>query len=149
MDILSRYCQRTEVWPESQRKKRIFFSNNLQVAPNFLLPLRRIFEPNENGRYLAKIKDVFYTMEDCKKAMKKYRGGLPVVYNTIRYPETLPSFLASENSVAQDFDREQIIKNEVQKRVVLLRNQICDLTEECIDLTMNKKTWKILPMRPT
>lgn len=118
-------------------KKRVFFSKNLAVVPNFLLPLRRIFDPNENGCYLAKIKDVFYTIVDCKEAMKKYRGGLPVVYNTIRYPETSPLFLASENSVAQEFDRQQIIKVEVEKQVVLLRNQLCDLTEECIDLTMN------------
>lgn len=125
-------------------KKRVFFSPNLATAPNFLLPLRKIFEANENGCYLAKIKDVFYTMDDCKKAMEKYRGGLPAVYNTMRYCETTPSFTIGEKSVRREMENQRDIKVEVAKQVsslrrsVIMRNEnsfVCDLTEDDIDLT--------------
>lgn len=118
-------------------KKRIFFSNNLKKTPNFLLPLRDIFEPSENACYLAKIKRTFYTMDEAKKFMKKQRGGLPTVYNNI-IPKTSPEFINGEAQIAEENDRLLNVKIEINEQIVQLRDSVIRVNEfvPVIDLTI-------------
>lgn len=89
-------------------------------------------------------------MEDCKNAIRKYRGGLPAVYNAVRYRETPQSFIDSESHLAEEMERrkniEAEIKFEVFKRMaslrksVIMRNEhcpVCDMTKATIDMTIS------------
>lgn len=122
-------------------KKRIFFSKNLKRTPNFLLPLRSSFEPNEDGCYLVKIKSTFYTMDGAQKCMGKLRGGLPAVYSEMRV-EKPPSFLNGEAQITEEVLRQNIvkteIKTEVDNRLVPLRKAIVALNDALppVDLTI-------------
>lgn len=112
-------------------KRRIFFSNDLNAVPNFLLPLRTEFAPNEDGCYLAKIKKTFWSFDVAKEHVKKIRGGLPAVYNEMRKEGSL-SFLNGEAQIAAEVSRqipEIKIKTEYSNEIALLRKTIAELNK--------------------
>lgn len=121
-------------------KKRIFFSKNLSRTPNFLLPLRSVFDSNEDGCYLAKVTRTFYTLDEGKAYMSRLRGGLPIVYNAMRV-EMPPPFVDGEANVVAEIHRKSVlkveIKTEMDNLLVPLRNTIVALNEKLppIDLT--------------
>lgn len=123
-------------------KKRIFFSKDWKCTPNFLLPLRTRFDPDENACYLAKIKNPFATVNEALEYTKKLRGGLPAVYNTMRI-EMPPPFLNGEAQVAEEAVRQNNvkieIKAEVDNQLALLRRAVSKLNRLLppIDLTID------------
>lgn len=136
------------------KKKRIFFSKDLHKTPNFLLPLRNVFDPNEDACYMANIKKVFGSMDEGLANMEKRIGGLPPIYNESRYREQFQPVNEGENEINQEIERQRDIKAEVKteldKVLAPLRNTItkfnkmmpsCDLTNEesdgIIDLTID------------
>lgn len=121
-------------------KKRVFYSPDITATPNFLLPLHQIYNPNVCGCYLAKIKDIFATKDECEIAIGKYRGHLPPVYNKDRYRETTRAYIETEKVVAQHIDEEYTAKTKVKiearrhSTVIVPRQQLPLI---CIDLTEN------------
>lgn len=129
------------------KTKRIFFSKNSKKTPNFLLPLRSSFDPNEDACYLAKIKRTVSTMDEGLAHLQKRLGGIPPVYNEMRNRDQYSAIVDGENDLNHAIERQHEIKIEVKKELdkVLtpLRNTItkfnrmhpvCDLT---IDDTTN------------
>lgn len=96
------------------KKKRIFFSTDLKKTPNFLLPLRRVFDPNEDACYLAKIKRTFRTMDECLASMKKRGNGLPPIYNELRNREQALSVIEGATEINLEIERQRDIKIEVK-----------------------------------
>lgn len=120
-------------------KRRIFFSKDLHCTPNFLLPLRAAFAPNENACYLAKIKRTFGSIDEAKEYVGRTRGGLPAVYSEIRI-ETSPSFLIGETQIAAEMPGQITvveIKTECTNEIESLRRTIAKINDLLppIDLT--------------
>lgn len=110
-------------------KRRIFFSKDLNSFPNFVLPLWAEFAPNEDGCYLAKIKNVFWTLDEAIEYGKKVRGGLPAVYSEMRMERSL-TFMNGEVQIAAEMSQhipDNEIKAEYGNQIALLRDTITEL----------------------
>lgn len=68
----------------SNKTKRIFYSKDYNETPNFLLPLRHLFDPDEDACYLVKVKKSFKTKKEGLEYLEKRRSGLPPLYNDSR-----------------------------------------------------------------
>lgn len=137
----------------SNKKRRIFFSKDLNRSPNFLLPIRNMFHENEDACYLARTTRSFWNLAECINHMEKLRGGLPPVYNEMRNRENPAAFIEEQIVVDREIELRRNIKLEVKievdKQIFPLRNTVivlnkllpvCDLTldeRDAIDLTIS------------
>lgn len=136
----------------SNKTKRIFYSKDFDKTPNFLLPLRRLFDPEEDACYLVKVKKSFKTKQEGLAYLENRRGALPPIYNESRRRYENSPIVEGEIEINQEADRQKHIKievkNELDKVLMPLRKSIamfnrmlpavCDLTEDSsdtIDLT--------------
>lgn len=98
---------------------RIFYSSDGTKEANFLLPIKRDFDPADDGCYLAYIKRCFDAKTDCDLWLERQRGTLPAVYNAQRAAASANLHLAGEKQVQEATDRTLDIKFEVKKEIAL------------------------------
>lgn len=126
-------------------KKIIFFSNNGNETPNFLLPIKSTFDLNQNSCYRGYIKNVFGSKAECVAHYEKNKNRrmlLPPIYSEIREVQAKVSDAESDSMVRAENENRWNIKIEIKKENEPLRRaiQILCASAPVFDLTNEQNT---------
>lgn len=113
---------------------RIFYSSDATKEANFLLPIKKEFDPAQDSCYLAYTKKCFDTKTQCDVWLEGQRSMLPAVYNQQRASASAELHLSGEKKVQEEANRVFDIKIEVKKETALRQEPLRKVVKALNDL---------------